>query len=175
MGFQVKFFLILGWGCSFLLLFSCRGNLDGQNHFPVSHDSSENTVQILDEELAQTKDSLVSLALELEWLILRKEIVLAKTRSNQSRESSLKLEREFSNFKALDKRFPSPQGFILEKKKREWEARLQVKKEETKRLEAIVRLLNRDMVELVDKLSHKGFRYQLPGVTSEQSRLQIAE
>ena len=175
MGLQVKFFLIFGWGCSFLLLFSCRGNISGQDHFPVNNVSSENTVKILDEELSQTKDSLVSLALELEWLTLRKEIVLAKTRSNQSRESSLKLEREFSHFKGLDNRFPSPQGFILEKKKREWEARLQVKKEETKRLEARVRLLNRDMVELVDKLSHKGFRYQLPTFTSEQSRLQLPE
>lgn len=175
MGFQVKFFLILGWGCSFLLLFSCRGNLSGHDHFPVSHVSSENTVQILDEELAQTKDSLVSLALELEWLILRKEVVLAKTRANQSRESSLKLEREFTNFKVLDNRFPSPQGFILEKKKREWEARLSVKKEETNRLEAIVRLLNRDMVELVDKLSHKGFRYPLPTFNSEQPTVQVPE
>lgn len=175
MGFQVKFFLILGWGCSLLLLFSCRGNLSGQDHFPVSNVSSENTVKILDDELAQTKDSIVSLELELEWLNLRKEIVLAKTRSNQSRESSLKLEREFSHFKGLDNRFPSPQGFILEKKKREWEVRLQVKKEETKRLEARVRLLNRDMVELVDKLTHKGFRYQLPTFTSEQSRLQLPE
>ena len=100
---------------------------------------------------------------------------MAKTRSNQSRESSLKLEREFSHFKGLDNRFPSPQGFILEKKKREWEVRLQVKKEETNRLEARVRLLNRDMVELVDKLTHKGFRYQLPTFTSEQSRLQLPE
>lgn len=146
-----------------------------QDHFPVSNVSSENTVKILDDELAQTKDSIVSLELELEWLNLRKEIVLAKTRSNQSRESSLKLEREFSHFKGLDNRFPSPQGFILEKKKREWEVRLQVKKEETKRLEARVRLLNRDMVELVDKLTHKGFRYQLPTFTSEQSRLQLPE
>ena len=175
MGFQVKFFLILGWGCSLLLLFSCRGSLSGQDHFPASNVSSENTVKILDDELAQTKDSIVSLELELEWLNLRKEIVLAKTRSNQSRESSLKLEREFSHFKGLDNRFPSPQGFILEKKKREWEVRLQVKKEETKRLEARVRLLNRDMVELVDKLTHKGFRYQLPTFTSEQSRLQLPE
>ena len=175
MGFQVKFFLILGWGCSFLLLFSCRGNFSGQDHLPVSNVSSENTVKILDDELAQTKDSIVSLELELEWLNLRKEIVLAKTRSNQSRESSLKLEREFSHFKGLDNRFPSPQGFILEKKKREWEVRIRVKKEETKRLEARVRLLNRDMVELVDKLTHKGFRYQLPTFTSEQSRLQLPE
>lgn len=173
MGFQVKFFFILGWGCSYLLLFSCRGNLSGQDHFPVRNVSSENTVEILDKELAQTKDLLVSLELELDWLVLRKEIVLAKTRSNQSRESSLKLEREFTNFKALDHRFPSPQGFILEKKKREWEARLTVKKDETKRLEAIVRLLNRDMVELVDKLSHKGFRYQLPTFNSEQSTVQV--
>lgn len=173
MGFQVKFFFILGWGCSFLLLFSCRGNLSGHDHFPVTNVSINNSVSILDEELAQTKDLLVSLELELQWLTLRKEIVLAKTRANQSRESSLKLEREFTNFKALDNRFPSPQGFILEKKKREWEARLTVKKEETKRLEAIVRLLNRDMVELVDKLSHKGFRYQLPTFNSEQSTVQF--
>ena len=175
MGFQVKFFLILGWGCSFLLLFSCRGSLSGHDHYPVTNVSSENTVVNLDKELAQTKSLLVSLELELEWLVLRKEIVLAKTRANQSRESSLKLEREFTNFKSLDNRFPSQRGFILEKKKREWEARLKVKKEVTKRLEAIVRLLNRDMLELDDKLRHSGFRYQLPTFTSGQQTVHIPE
>ena len=100
---------------------------------------------------------------------------MAKTRANQSRESSLKLEREFTNFKSLDNRFPSQQGFILEKKKREWDARLKVKKEETNRLDAIVRLLNRDMLELDDKLRHSGFRYQLPTFTSGQQTVHIPE
>ena len=77
---------------------------------------------------------------------------------------------KYQNF---DIRFPAKQGFISDRDKITWKAKLKVKQEEAKRLKAAVRLLNRDMIELEAKLKHEGFRYepQLRSTESSESNL----
>ena len=127
---------------------------------------SDRSIEILNEELGTNQQTLKLLQFELEWLNVRKKIVAAEILAKQAKESELKLERELSNFQKLDFRFPSPQGFISENEQIKWSAKLKVKKEETARLQTIVRLLRRDMNDLENKLSHKGFHYQVPALAS---------
>jgi hypothetical protein len=166
LGYQVNILLIPGWCSFFLLISSCQTK-------PYLGDANEHSIvsesQILSpsDEIAKINFSLTAYHLELKWLNLRKEIVAAEIRSNEAKESELKLERELSNFQKLDFRFPSSQGFISENEQIKWLARLKVKKEETGRLQAVGRLLKRDMNDLENKLRHKGFRYQVPVLVPE--------
>ena len=93
---------------------------------------------------------------------IRKLIVEAEVRTNEALQNEIALESEFLKFQALEDRFPADKGFITEAKRIEWQARLKVKKAETRKQRAAVRLLNRDMKELDAKLFRKGFHYQLP-------------
>jgi len=167
LGYQVKILLIFGWCSFFLLISSCQTNSSFRETNKHSSVFSEFPILSPSGEIAQINSSLTAYRLELKWLKLRKEIVTAEIRSNEAKESELKLERELSNFQNLDRRFPSSQGFISEHEQVKWYARLKVKKAETNRLQAIVRLLNRDMNDLENKLRHKDFRYQVPASESE--------
>ena len=163
MGFQVKFFYSSAWSGLFLLLSSCQSSK--QVHHPVSieeGDFSENLIDVLGVEKVQTQKRLKAFRLELEWLEVRKLIVEAEIRSNEAFQSEIALESEFSKFQALENRFPADEGFITDDKRIEWKARLKVKKAETNRTRAAVRLLHRDMKELEAKLFRNGFHYQLP-------------
>ena len=151
------------WGGFFLLLFSC------QTSKPVPHTItskqgvfSENSIDRLGVEKVQSQKRVQAFRLELEWLKIRKLIVEAEIRANEANQSEIALESEFLKFQALENRFPSDKGFITEAKKIEWQARLKVKKAETRKQRAAVRLLNRDMKELEAKLFRKGFHYQFP-------------
>ena len=154
-------------GGSFLCLSSSCSNSSSQ-HDPLASVKvfSDRSIEILNEELGTNQQTLKLLQFELEWLNVRKKIVAAEILAKQAKESELKLERELSNFQKLDFRFPSPQGFISENEQIKWSAKLKVKKEETARLQTIVRLLRRDMNDLENKLSHKGFHYQVPALAS---------
>ena len=154
-------------GGSFLCLSSSCSNSSSQ-HDPLASVKvfSDRSIEILNEELGTNQQTLKLLQFELEWLNVRKKIVAAEILAKQAKESELKLERELSNFQKLDFRFPSSQGFISENEQIKWSAKLKVKKEETARLQTIVRLLRRDMNDLENKLSHKGFHYQVPALAS---------
>jgi hypothetical protein len=167
LGFQVNILSLLAGG-SFLCLSSSCSNSSSQ-HDPLASVKvfSDRSIEILNEELGTNQQTLKLLQFELEWLNVRKKIVAAEILAKEARESELKLERELSNFQKLDSRFPSSQGFISEHEQIKWSARLKVKKEGTNRLETIVRLLKRDMNDLENKLSHKGFRYQVPAPKPE--------
>ena len=155
-------------GGSFLCLSSSCSNSSSQHDQLASVKVfSDRSIEILNEELGTNQQTLKLLQFELEWLNVRKKIVAAEILAKQAKESELKLERELSNFQKLDFRFPSPQGFISENEQIKWSAKLKVKKEETARLQTIVRLLRRDMNDLENKLSHKGFRYQVPAPKPE--------
>lgn len=171
MGFQVKFFLI-GSSC-LLLLFSCNSTPPPQGIDSRASLFTNSTEPSLDEQLAQTKKTLIAHRLELEWLNLRKIIVEAEIRAKEATSSELMLERELLKYQNFDIRFPAKQGFISDRDKITWQAKLKVKQEEAKRLKAAVRLLNRDMIELEAKLKHEGFRYepQLGSTESSESNL----
>ena len=158
------------WSGIFLLLFSC------QSSKPIPHSItskpgvfSENSIDRLGVEKVQSQKRVQAFRLELEWLKIRKLIVEAQIRFKEARGSELTLESEYLKFLALEDRFPSNKGFITETIRIEWQARLKVKKAETKRLGAAVRLLNRDMKELEAKLFRKGFHYQLPNSSVDLS------
>ena len=91
MGYQVNILLILGWCSFFLLILSCQTK-------PYLGDANEHSIvsesQILSpsDEIAKINFSLTAYHLELKWLNLRKEIVAAEIRSNEAKESELKLE-----------------------------------------------------------------------------------
>ena len=123
---------------------------------------SENLIDRLAVEKVQSQKRIQAFRLELEWLKIRKLIVEAEVRANEAHQSEISLESEFLKFQALEDRFPANRGFITEAKRIEWHARLKVKKAETRKQRAAVRLLNRDMKELEAKLFRKGFHYQLP-------------
>ena len=151
------------WGGFFLLLFSC------QTSKPVPHTItskqgvfSENSIDRLGVEKVQSQKRVHAFRLELEWLKIRKLIVEAEVRANEAHQNEIVLESDFLKFQALEDRFPADKGFITEAKRIEWQARLKVKKAETRKQRAAVRLLNRDMKELEAKLFRKGFHYQLP-------------
>ena len=151
------------WGGFFLLLCSC------QTGIPVPHTItskqgvfSENSIDRLGSEKVQSQKRVQAFRLELEWLKIRKLIVEAEVRTNEALQNEIALESEFLKFQALEDRFLADKGFITEGKRIEWQARLKVKKAETRKLRAAVRLLNRDMKELEAKLFRKGFHNQLP-------------
>lgn len=158
MGFQVKFFL--SWSSFLLLLLSCNSTAPPEGIDPRASLFTNNTEPSLEEQLVQTKKNLIVHRLELEWLNLRKIIVEAEIRANEATSSELMLERELLKYQNFDNRFPAKQGFISDLDKITWQSKLKVKQEETRRLKAAVRLLNRDMIELEAKLKHEGFRYE---------------
>lgn len=166
MGFQVNIFLIFGWSSLFILLSSCQVSPPLDEAIKHSNKFTETPVVSLDSNIAKVDLSLISFHLELKWLNLRKEIVAAEILSNQARKSALQLERELSKFQNLDNQFSSSHGFISDNEQIKWQARLRIKKEESNRLEAIVRLLKRDMNDLEKKLSRKGFQYRVPAPES---------
>ena len=162
MGFQVKILNSFAWSGLFLLLTSCQSSKQAQH--PDSKkigDFSENSIDVLAVKKVQIQKRLKAFRLELEWLKIRKLIVEAEILSNEAVQSEIELESEFSKFQVLENRFPADEGFITDAKRIEWQARLKVKKAETNRKRAAVRLLHRDMKELEAKLFRNGFHYQL--------------
>lgn len=170
LGFQVINFPNSAWSAFFLLLCSCQSNKTSENS-PAEYQGrfTTNATDHLGTEQVKNQKHLQAFNLELEWLKIRKLIVEAQIRFKEARGSELTLESEYLKFLALEDRFPSNKGFITETIRIEWQARLKVKKAETKRLGAAVRLLNRDMKELEAKLFRKGFHYQLPNSSVDLS------
>ena len=166
MGFQVNILLLLAAGSFLYLSSSCSTSSSQHNPLARANKFTDRSVEILNEELALNQHTLKLLQFELEWLNLRKKIIDAEILAKNASESKLKLERELSNFQKIDFRFTSSQGFISDNEQIKWEARLKVRKEEADRLQTIVRLLKRDMNDLENKLSHKGFHYQVPALAS---------
>lgn len=161
MGFQVKILSFFGVGIFSLFCASCQ-TVPLQKEATVKISGfSDRSKDSLSNELSLNEESLEVLEFELEWLKTRKQIVSAEIMLREAIESEIKLERELANFQRLNQRFPSSQGFISEHEKIKWQSRLKVKQEETSRLRAVVRLLNRDMTDLDAKFARKGFRHPL--------------
>ena len=111
----------------------------------------------LNRQIGLVEDNLKAFQLENEWLDARARLLRAEIRAGESTKSLLKLERELLKYQELQNSFPHEIGFISERNEIEWISRLKVKKAEVKKLNALVRLLTRDMNSLEAKLHRNGF------------------
>jgi len=96
--------------------------------------------------------------MEMEWLVLRQKLVLSEIDAKLAKESEVSLAVKMARFGEMEKMLPGEEGFIEQSQRRAWETRLRVRREETVKAEAKVRLLIRDMNDLLDKLAHRGFK-----------------
>ena len=158
MDLQVNFFLNLGFICTTPFLLSC------QNTFQSNKTISQEDVQFsgyseseLNQQIESEEVKLKAFQLESEWLDLRKRVLRSELRASESTRSLLKLERELLKFQKLQNSFPHEKGFISQGDEIEWKSKLKVKNAEVKKLNAVVRLLNRDMNALEAKLHRSGF------------------
>ena len=111
----------------------------------------------LNRQIGLVEDNLKAFELENEWLDARSRVLRAEIRAGESTKSLLKLERELLKYQKLQNSFPHETGFISERDEIEWKSKLKVKKAEVKKLNALVRLLSRDMNALEAKLHRNGF------------------
>ena len=96
--------------------------------------------------------------MEMKWLVLRQKIVLSEIDAKLAKESEVKLALDMARFGEMEKMLPGEEGFIEQGQRRAWETRLRIRKEETAKAEAKVRLLVRDMNDLLGKLTHLGYK-----------------
>jgi len=97
------------------------------------------------------------LEMELQWLVLRQKLVKSEIELRQAREFENALALEMARYGEMEKRFPGEEGFIDSAQRSVWDARLLARKRETEKASARVRLLVRDMKDLIGKISHHGF------------------
>lgn len=136
--------------------FSCQNFYQPNEHLGHSNESEQ--ALNLNDKIGFFQKKLKSNRFEFEWVNLRKEILSVEIRAQESQLAILKLERELSKFQDFEDRFPDKKGFFSEEDRIEWQSRLDVKKSETKRLHAVVRLLKRDMMSLKAKLHRNGYK-----------------
>jgi len=98
------------------------------------------------------------LEMEMKWLVLRQKLVLSEIDAKLAKESEVSLAVEMARFGEMEEMLPGEEGFIKQGQRRAWETRLRVRREETAKAEAKVRLLIRDMNDLLGKLAHRGFK-----------------
>jgi len=115
------------------------------------------------------------LEMELQWLVLRQKLVKAEIELRQAREFENALALEMARYGEMEKRFPGEKGFIDPAQRRAWDVRLLARKGETEKASARVRLLVRDMKDLIGKISHHGFIPPdgQPGQTSKPVARQV--
>lgn len=116
------------------------------------------THQALHAEKSDLESQRKLLEMEVKWLVLRQKIALAEIDAKLAKESEVRLALEMARFGEMEKMLPGEEGFIEQGQRRAWETRLRVRKEETAKAEAKVRLLIRDMNDLLGKLAHRGFK-----------------
>jgi hypothetical protein len=97
------------------------------------------------------------LEMEFQWLVLRQKLVRSEIELRQAQEFENALALEMARYGEMEKRFPGEEGFIDPAQRRAWDARLIGRKQETEKAAARVRLLVRDMNDLIGKISHHGF------------------
>ena len=96
--------------------------------------------------------------MEMKWLVLRQKLVLAEIDTKLAKESEVKLAVEMARFGEMEKMLPGEEGFIDSSQRKAWGTRLRVRREETAKAEAKVRLLVRDMNDLLGNLTYRGFK-----------------
>ena len=89
--------------------------------------------------------------------VLRQKIALAEIDAKLAKESEVRLALKWLDSERWRRCFPGRKA-SLSRAAPGWETRLRVRKEETAKAEAKVRLLIRDMNDLLGKLTHLGYK-----------------
>jgi len=93
---------------------------------------------------------------EAKWLQMRLKMVGAELQANQLRQAELTLSSEMSKYGKLNERMPDNHGFVDERKRVIWNARLNIAHDEYKQATAKVRLLQRDLDDYRAQLNELG-------------------
>ena len=132
-----------------------QGEVRSPRGFPAL---SGATYKALHAEKSDLETKRKLLEMEIQWLVLRQKLVLSQIDAKLAKESEVRLAVEMARFGEMEKLLPGEEGFIEPGQRRAWETRLRVRREETAKAEAKVRLLVRDMNDLLGKLTHRGFK-----------------
>ncbi len=117
-------------------------------------DDSFQSLSLKRKNLAKEKKYL---EMELQWLVLRQKQIQAEIELRQALEFENTLALEMARYGEFEKKFPGEDGFIDPSQRRAWETRLLGRKRESDKAAARVRLIARDMKDLLGKVSHHGF------------------
>lgn len=117
-------------------------------------DDSFQSLALKKKNLAKEKKYL---EMELQWIVLRQKQIQAEIELRQALEFENALALEMARYGEFDKRLPGEVGFIDPSQRRAWETRLLGRKHESEKAAARVRLIARDMKDLLGKISHYGF------------------
>ena len=150
----------LGLALSLFVLCSCQRterSFDQNSPYRGFEGLKGASLQSLSLERKNVAEERKLLEMELKWLALRQKVVEAEIELRQAREFENALALEMARYGEMEERFPGKEGFIAPTQRRAWDARLLVRKRETEKAAARVRLLVRDMKDLVGKISHYGF------------------
>jgi len=93
---------------------------------------------------------------EADWLRVRLQMVEAELKANRTKEIELKLLLEMAKYAKSSDWLPDGEGFITDRQKAIWDARLDVTREDYKLSLAKVRLLQRDLDELRSEFAERG-------------------
>tara|TARA_B100001057_G_scaffold338014_2_gene338829 strand:+ start:5408 stop:5953 length:546 start_codon:yes stop_codon:yes gene_type:complete len=142
-----------------LTLCSCRqtdprGDHHGQRGFAALEGV---TYKALHAENADLVSQRKLLEMEMQWLVLRKKLLLSEIDAMLAKESEISLAVQMARFAEMEELLPGEEGFIEEGQRRGWETRLRVRREETAKAATKARLLQRDMNDLLGKLARRGF------------------
>ncbi len=128
-----------------------------QGEIPEFGSSEAEENKSLEEKKISLERKEVGLGLELEWLSLKTKLTRAELELNQALSSETKLLSDHSKFKALNHRFPDSRGFISDRDRIVWDARLKARHQQVVDSRAKVNLLSREMQELRYRILQNGF------------------
>jgi len=131
--------------------------MPGEEEEPAQKDAfSPNSLEAVTQEKLDNSDSRIKLQNEAHWLRLRQKMVAAELKANQLRETELMLASEMAKYGKLNERMPDNEGFVDERKRLIWNARLNIAHDEYKQANAKVRLLQRDLEDYRAELNELG-------------------
>ena len=131
--------------------------MPGEEEEPAQKDAfSPNSLEAVTQEKLDNSDSRIKLQKEAHWLRLRQKMVAAELKANQLRETELMLASEMAKYGKLNERMPDNEGFVDERKRLIWNARLNIAHDEYKQANAKVRLLQRDLEDYRAELKELG-------------------
>lgn len=115
-----------------------------------------NSLSAIENSQSDNSYSRQKLQEEAKWLRMRLKMVGAELQANQLRETELILSSQMSKYGKMNERMPGNQGFVDERKRVIWNARLNIAHDEYKQATAKVRLLQRDLDDYRAELNDLG-------------------
>ncbi len=142
----------------FVFLSACQsktGSLGTVNNQP------SNEIPSASEDFERKRKNLErkkrSLDLEKKWLGMRAKLVIAEKELNQAMLAKLSIEAGIARFEKLNGQFPSDEGFIVDRERISWQARLHSRNQDVVNARAQLNLYNREFNELRFEISGLGF------------------